>query len=208
LKEICANWNICQPLPPDWEFDAQRGEHYYAPHKFVSLPTGYTSEAAAALWDEGEVEITGLSNDRSEAFSRPFTTKLKKQNGTRKKGPPSRHSVSDPRHLTLRLDVSRYQDELVGDLLRAVRFHRDRNRQFFATLEKQQKSRRRMDQYDVDLKVWDIRKLGLSFPEIAKQVYPKAYGSYPSRRNPLIQRVTDHYHRAEKLILGGYKDLR
>jgi hypothetical protein len=208
LKDICAKWHICQPLPPDWEFDRTRGEHYYAPHKFVCLPTGYTAEAAAALWNEGDIEITGLRNDRSEAFSRPFTIKPKKQIDARKKTSPVRISILDPRHLTLRLDVSRSQDELVGDVLRAVRFHRDRNRQFFVTLEKKQKSRRRVDQYDVDLKVWDMRKLGLSFPEIAKQVYPKEYGSYPRRRNPLIQRVTDHYHRAEMLIVGGYKDLR
>jgi hypothetical protein len=206
LMGICTKWCICQPFPPDWEFDIKNGRHKYAPHHFVYLPTGYTSEVAAALWDAGNVEITGLTNDRSEAFSRPFTTK--KQNSPRKKASPVPHRIPDPRYLTLRLDVSRSQDELLDDLLKAARFHRDRHRQFFVALEKQQKSRRRLDQYDVDLKAWDMRKRGLSFREIARHVYPEEYGRYPNPRNPLVQRVTDHCHRAEKLILGGYKDLR
>jgi hypothetical protein len=207
LMEICANWNICQPLPPDWGFDIKTGRHEYAPNKFAYLPTGWNSEDAGALWHGGDMEITGLTNDRSEAFSRPFTTQPKKQGSPKKEASPVQQSVSDERHLTLRLDASRPTEELLGEVVNAVQLHRDRHRKFFATLEKQ-KSRRRLDQYDVDLKVWDLRKRGVSFPEIAKQVYPTEYRSHPPRTNPIVQRVTDHYRRAEKLILGGYKDLR
>jgi hypothetical protein len=48
LKEICTNWHICQPLPPDWKFDTKNGRHEYAPHQFVYLPTGYMNRSPAA----------------------------------------------------------------------------------------------------------------------------------------------------------------
>ena len=207
LKEICARWHICQPLSPEWEFHRERGKHYYAPQKSVSLPTGYTAEEAAALWDSNGVEIVGLSHDRSEAFSRPFITRSTKQQKT-KTTRAKQSKVADSRFLVLRIDASRSQEELLDDVVQALRLHRNRNPQFFGNSEKHTRSRRRLDQYDIDLKVWDMRKAGLTFPEIAKQLYTLEYSSYPPRKNPIVQRVADQYRRANKLIFGGYKDLR
>jgi hypothetical protein len=207
LKEICARWHICQPLSPEWEFDSKRGKHYYAPQKFVSLPTGYTAEEAAALWDSNGVEIVGLSHDKSEAFSRPFITRSTRQQKN-KTIRAKQSKASDPRFLMLQIDTSRSPEELLGEVVQALRLHRDRNRQFFGDSENHTRSRRRLDQYDIDLKVWDMRKIGLTFPEIAKQLYTLEYGSYPPRKNPIVQRVADQHKRAEKLIFGGYKDLR
>jgi hypothetical protein len=207
LQDICGKWHISQPLPHDWKFDFTRGRHYYSSREYVGLPTGYTSEAAAALWDGGDIEITGLSGDTSEAFRRPYRIKHKKQKLNTAKESAVEQSGSDQRYLTVRLDISHSKEDLLRDVVNALQFHRNQNRQFFAAIEKQ-KSRRRLDQYDHDLKVWDMRQSGSTFPEIAQQIYEREYRSHPSRKNPIVQRVTDHYRRADKLIRGGYKDLR
>src|SRR4051812_30749115 len=148
-----------------------------------SIQAGRQFDRTAEIWIGGVNVYFGTTSEPSGKVARSWHI-------TRKKSSPVRQTISDKRHLTLRLDVSRSQDEIVNDFLRAVQFHRDRNRHFFATLKKQQKSRRRLDQYDVYLKVWDMRKSGLSFPEIAKRVYSREYSLHPPRKNPIGQRVT------------------
>lgn len=126
-----------------------------------------------------------MSGDRSKAFSQPFITRSRKQKKIKER--PAAQNGSDPRYLTLRIDASRSQKELLDEIVKEIRFHRDRNRQSFASLQNQKKSRRRLDQYEADLKVWDMRKAGLTFRDIAKRLCTREYSSFPSRKNPIVQ---------------------
>lgn len=63
------------------------------------------------------------------------------------------------------------------------------------------KGRRRFDDYDVHLRVWDLNLNGKSVREIASIVFPDDYG------NSAVQKVRDHLDSATRLISGHYKDI-
>jgi len=207
LRAICIKWQIKEPFPPDWIFDSH-GEYESGPGNRVYLPTGCSADSAGSLFPQGPVERVrnrkGFHGRASEPVRNPFRWPL--QEARRK---TESQWEDDPRYLQLKLDVTRPQEALLEQTLTEIRFHRRKHSKFLAKfLSKAKfKSRRRLDQYDIYLKVWDLRQKGLSFPEIAKQLYPREYGPSPDPRNPIIQRVRDHYSRADELIQGGYKEL-
>lgn len=200
LKAICAKWCISDPFPPEWTFN-ERGYYAYRPSRLVSLPTGYTSENAAALWDlEGPVEL--VSGNRSGAF----TERLRRREPKIKKAQePSR--APDGLFLQIKIDVTRSQKELVAYITQAIRLHRDKLSRIGSVSVTKTRTRRRLDQYPVYLRVWDLRQAGRTFREIAQEIYPKEYPHHPTPRDPINQRVQDHFRRAEALIHGDYKEL-
>lgn len=107
-------------------------------------------------------------------------------------------------------------------------------------------SRKQFKLYGVYLKIWDLKKQGLTYKEIAAKIYPnepldyelepafddekygkrieelitkgktereayaiadKEFGT-GGKRNPTIQRVIDQYREAERLVNGGYLEIR
>lgn len=205
IMAICEKWCICQPLPPDWDFDQHTGLHYYRRGCAVSLPTGYTAEAARALWDEGEDEIIGLAPQKSEPFSQRFI--VKKSSAIKPR--MTKHATpSDRRYLTVTLDATKPMNELMDQLKRELRLHRLRNAVSLPTGSHLGRSRRRFDQYGLYLRVWDLcEREGLQFPDIARQVFPKETSPYARLNKAAIQKVRDHYRRAKELINGGYKEI-
>jgi hypothetical protein len=200
IGDICRKWQIAEPFSPDWQFDS-RGLYEYAPGRRVSLPTGYRVESCTLLWDYGPVEAVPDRSDR-DAFVERFRS-LRPRVVAKK---PVRKS-EDPKFLTLTLDVSLPQDVLIEQTLAAIRFHRRKHPEF-QTVDPTRRRRRRLDLYDVYLRVWDMRQSGSRFPRIASEIYPQEYAAYPKPRNPIVQRVMDHHRSASELIGGGYKDLK
>lgn len=62
--------------------------------------------------------------------------------------------------------------------------------------------RRRFEDYDIHLKVWDLKRRGKTTTEIAEAAFPK------DRRDSALQKVRDHLKSAKKLIGGHYKEIR
>jgi T6SS, Transcription factor, DNA binding domain len=200
LREICAKWRISDPFSPEWKFD-ESGSYEHAPRRRVSLPTGYTSEQAAALWDSAPVEL--VCGSRRGTFTERF--KLKRE--LREKTPRKKSAPQDPRLLPLRIDVTRPQRELIQLVLESVRRHRETLLWERSNCLTKKRTRRRLDQYEAYLSTWDLRQRGMSFPQIAEQLYPEQYPHHPVRKNPINQRVQDHFRRAKFLIQVGYKEL-
>jgi hypothetical protein len=199
LREICTKWSISDPFPPEWTFD-EFGFHAYAPRRFVSLPTGYKSEDAEFLWNTGPVEL--VRDNRRGAFTERF--KIQQRSAKESQG---KLRAPDSHLLLLRVDVTRPQKELLPDILSAIRLHRDKLSRAGSPDVTTKRGRRRLDQYSVYIRAWDLRQKGRSFREIAQEIYPKEYPHHPAPRNPITQRVLDHFRRAETLIHGGYKEL-
>jgi hypothetical protein len=199
LKELSAKWCISDPFPPEWTFD-EFGFHAYVPRRLVSLPTGYTSEDAAFLWNTGPVEL--VRGNRRGDFIERF--KMRQRAVKESQG---KMRVPDSHLLLLQVDVTRPQKELVPDILSAIRLHRDKLSRAGSLAVTTKRARRRLDQYSIYIRVWDLRRKGRSFREIAQEIYPKEYPHHPARKNPINQRVLDHFRRAETLIHGGYKEL-
>ena len=191
-RQICRKWRICDPFPPDWDFDQQTGLHEYKPGLTAYLPTGYSSERAAACWElpletldhlvkkaaQEELEAVRLSDPDQEDFYRYVRSKL---------------------------DVRRPLRELLEQVKKEVEFGKRRYEKFLLREGKempktQSEKRRRLDTYQRYLQVWDLHQQGLTFARIAQQIY--------SGQSEARQRVVDQYKRAGELIQGDYKDLR
>jgi hypothetical protein len=203
LTEMCVKWQITEPVPPDWTFDAH-GLHRCGPNVRVYIPTDCTPDRAGHLWNQGPVElIENLPQPQpGDPVRSPFRWLSVKP--CRK---TSDEETDNPRFLHLKLDVARTQAELIQQTLDSVQFHRRKYARQLKSLKGRPQTRRRLNQYAEYLKVWDLRKSGLRLYQIAMRLYPIEYKSYPKTKNPIIQRVTDHYARAKQLIDGGYKEL-
>jgi hypothetical protein len=64
------------------------------------------------------------------------------------------------------------------------------------------KSRRRLKDYDTHLKIWDYDRKHKTVPQIAAIVFPN------ENRENAIQKVRDQLRATEKLISGGYAEIR
>jgi hypothetical protein len=201
LKELCRKWEIIDPFPPLWTFDS-RGIYEYGPGWREAVPTGFSSEDAAIIWDYGRIELVHIEGDLPPFGSR--YRPLLADAPARKRN--QRHD--DPRYVHLKLDATRSTRELLKQIKKTIEIHRKKHSKVLSELSRKHNTRRRLDLYPLYLKAWDLRLGGNTFTEIARQMYPREYAAYPRRRNPWIQRVTDYYTRATELIMGGYKELR
>jgi hypothetical protein len=199
LKEICRKWEVTDPFPPHWTFDSH-GIHEYAPGWREFVPTGQTAEGAAHLWDCGPIELVDIKGELPPFGSRYRS--LSTEAAARKRD----QRQNDYRNVYLRLDATRPTSELLRQTKKRIEIHRKKYSGIFSESSPQQKTRRRLGQYPLYLKTWDLRSQGKTFSEIARQLYPREDSAY-SRRS-LVQRVIDHYKRAKELIMGGYKELR
>lgn len=195
LKKLCRKWQISDPFCPDWTFD-ERGYYEYAPGWIEAVPTWETAESAGYIWDYGPIELVP-GTEKPQGFAIRFRSAKKGPDALKMPRPEK-----DSRNLLhVKLDTSHPTRELLKRVKRAIELHRRRY-----PAPSQSKTRRRLDQYPLYLKVWDLRLQDKSFSEIAKQVYSREFSASSSQS--LIQRAIDHYDRARELILGGYKDLR
>jgi|HubBroStandDraft_6_1064221.scaffolds.fasta_scaffold01558_7 hypothetical protein len=204
LTKICMKWQITEPVPPDWTFDVH-GLHRCGRSVRVYIPTDCTADRAGHLWNQGPVEL--INNLPRPQPGEPVRSAVRWLSAKPRRKTTAKEKKDNPRFLHLKLDVTRTRAELIQQTLDSVQFHRKRYAQQLKVMERKPEKRRRLDQYEVYLKVWDLRREGLHFHQIAKRLYPVEYESYPKPNNPIIQRVTDHHSRAKQLIEGGYKEL-
>jgi hypothetical protein len=64
------------------------------------------------------------------------------------------------------------------------------------------KSRRRLKDYDTHLKIWDLSKKQKTAAQIAGIIFPN------ENRDSAIQKVRDHLRATQKLVSGGYAEIR
>jgi hypothetical protein len=64
------------------------------------------------------------------------------------------------------------------------------------------RARRRLKDYDTHLKIWDLKRKNKSVSTIAKLAFPN------EQKDSSLQKVQDHLRAANKLISGGYKEIR
>jgi|SRR5215469_1661434 len=62
--------------------------------------------------------------------------------------------------------------------------------------------RRRFEDYDTHLRVWDLKQRGRTVKEISRTVFPHDH------TESVLQKVQDHLKSAKRLIWGAYKEIR
>jgi hypothetical protein len=178
-KEICERWQIADPCPPEWEF---KKSGFHPVHWFtVCVPTDCSKEDAGEGWDI------------------PKSPTVDKEGRERVPKPPeSKQDLPPDYECVLKLDL-RYP------LARLLRQARDRVRKRKTAYDALHPTptptvRRRLDSYDVYLKVWDLRAQNMPFAAIGEFVFPGQAG--------VAKRASDSFRRAKELIEGGYRELR
>jgi hypothetical protein len=182
-KTICERWQIRDPFSPEWNF-GRSGSRRFKRHWELFLPTDCSKGAAGKMWDLPDFLLS----------EKEFSTKLVKSTRP-KRGPRLDHE------LTLVFDLRLPLDRLLHEAKDRIKTRKavyDRMRS--AVPKTTPTVRRRLDLYDVYLRVWDLRADNQTFPAIGELVF--------LGQATATQRATDSFQRAKELIGGRYKELR
>jgi len=191
--EICGKWHVENPFSPDWTFD-KSGRHEYKPEKCAYLPTGRSAESASSSWRF----LERMPIERGE-LPREADRKLRLLRERTQKDPY--------RYVQVTLDVTQPLKKLLEKTRRQIQFGQERYEHMVGDKKgKERTRRRRLDQYDKYLEIWDLRQKGLKFSQIAQRVFPREYGALRLRDAQLQlprELGTDYKHRVEELTAQG-----
>jgi hypothetical protein len=177
LTELCRKWQVREIFPPelDWEealLASQREDQRMLPPSWFPVDENGDSRKIREL----------------------------KEMGFMGKGQMTKVCEN---HLLIQFDLNSPMKDLweyaKGILSSAQRTYRKE-------MEKQgvklPRGRRRFNDYQLHLRVWDLKHEGKSNAETAKSIFPKY------SRDSALSRVRDHLKAANKLISGHYREIR
>jgi hypothetical protein len=177
IVRLCVKWDICDLQPPTRRF-AKEPQWGFKPDRPSSPPTGIAPELN---WDYR------LMDD------------LMKMGFTGTGGNARRYGHL----LLLEFDLKWPMKDLVDFTRRVlVRAQENYKSGLQERGERYPKGRRRFEDYDLHLKIWDLKEGGKSISQIAAKVFPT------DTKETSLQRVQDHLRSAQKLIRGHYKEIR
>jgi hypothetical protein len=105
--------------------------------------------------------------------------------------------------LGLELDLDRPLKDLVKYaqyvLVRAIENYKQEVQELGVKLPK---SRRRLEDYDTQLKIWDLSQKKMTVKQISEIVFPN------ETRESALQKVRDQLRATQKLVSGGYAEIR
>lgn len=175
ILKLCQKWRIGNLFPPDWKFDRAKGTHRIPGWEW-GVPTDVSAEMN---WD-----LDFLSKVLGMGFTSNVTS------GTRHRN-----------ILAAEFDLNWPMKDLVDHAKRLLAYGK---KNYENELKKLglggPKARRRLRDYGLHLKVWDLSKRGWTPSRIAAKVF-----GY--KGEPALGRVLDHLKAAEKLISGHYKEI-
>jgi hypothetical protein len=187
LSEICKKWQIHDVCSPEWNF-SKAGYYDHKPRLAVCVPTGCTAKNAGNVWSLAALEgdILGHADELQGQLQRSTPPKIDTQ-----------------RFVQVTFDGARTKKELLRQATAAIELARARYESYARNsgnnVPTERKPRRRFSEYQNYLRIWDLRKQGMTFEQIAEEVFPGQNAH---------QRAWDNYKRAEQLIQGEYKELR
>lgn len=177
IAKLCHKWQIGNLFSPDWKFNRKNGRRKFR-RATMFLPTAIAPELnwnlsyMRSLMDWG---FTG-TGDSARRYSN---------------------------HLVIEFDLNWPLKDLLQYAAYVLRRARGNYAWELGRLNIETKNtRRRFEDYQRHLKVWDLAQQGKSAAEIADFLFPREI-PYSSQ-----QKVRDHLRRAKKLVSGGYQDIR
>jgi len=176
-----GNFDIAKLIPYEWAF-GKTGEYELRPGLFVHVPKRFMFRS------HGDVHSFGVASLAEEAKT------LSGWEESEEWTPEYADAL-----LYFRVDITFPVENLIAKFEREIRNARKAFSQTYGRLPRRElRPRRRFEEFDCYLRVWDLKQQGLSLPKIARQLYPEIEA---------LERVTDHYRRAKELIAGGYREI-
>jgi hypothetical protein len=176
ILRLCQKWKIGNLFPPDWRFDRKTGLHKI-PGRQWGLPTGINAEMNWDLEFMGDLIDMGFTGTGNSA---------------------RRHGNV----VLAEFDLNWPMKDLLHYAKKVLAYAKENyNRE----LKKQglgvPSGRRRFEDYDTHLRIWDLKQQGKRLTEIAETIFPTDSKEYA------LPRVRDHLKAAGKLISGHYKEI-
>jgi hypothetical protein len=197
-KAICERWNITDPFPPSWDFDAnctrlERGSTLFIP----TLDRGHS-------WDLPVVD-PGSNTDAESEFDPTLRYFEETENGFADTE-ESWKDAEDIRFVRVEIDITKPLKRINAIVEREVGWARRIFENTVGSLPKiRKRSRIRLSDYEICLQVWKLREKGLTFPQIAALMFPNENRIDDVERN--AKRVRTQYNRARELIETGYQQI-
>jgi hypothetical protein len=177
---LMKKWDTRKLVPYDWVFD-ESGRYELRPGVFVEIPVRFWESVRGEVGRIRESELRRESERRINVIDEVV---------------PDEYWDED---IYLRVRITFPIETLISKIEAEIRKARREYKQTYGFLQRKEvHPRRRFDQFEMYLKVWDLKQQGLSLPKIAKRLYPGMHA---------LDRVTDHYRRAKELIGGRYREL-
>ena len=196
-KEICKRWGVSDPFDPSWIFDTagirnERGSR-------VSMPL-FTSSDDHQEWDLEAVDPALFPTEEEQ-----IRELLKGVPDTIVE--PTRRGTNDRRFIRVEIDITKPNKTSIAEVQRRIDLARRLYEAHVGPLpDPRKKPRLRLDQYESYLKVWQLRKEGKTFEQIAREVFPREMEN-ADQFSPGVDKARNHYRRASELVAGGYRQI-
>jgi hypothetical protein len=174
ISRLCHKWRIGNLFPPDWRFNRKTGLRRVAGDREMFPPTSIAPELNWDLHHMSDLIEMGFTGTADSAHQYGNLVRIE-------------FNLNWPMK-----DLVKYAKYVLG---RAMENYKDELKEAGLKIPK---SRRRFEDYDLHLTVWDLREKGKSPTEIV--------GLVPGVHN--IQNVQDHLKAARNMISGGYSEIR
>ena len=191
-KTICERWKLTNPFSPSWKFESNcmRKEG----RATVVIPT-LDCDGGHYGWDLKAID-PALFPDPTAGIEEA----LKDIDcETTDKEP----SINNPRYLRVEIDVAKSMKQILNHVEKEVEFAKriyERKIDPIREAKKGYPTRiKGAEDYSGYLRVWDLRKQGKTFKEIAAVEFPTEM-SWDSPLNPVVDRVRAQYKRACELM--------
>lgn len=175
ILALCQKWEIGNFFPPNWKFDKAKGIHRISGYEW-GLPTGISAEMN---WD-----LDFLSKLSAWGFTSNVTSGRRHKN-----------------ILAVEFDLNWPMKDLITHVKRLLASGQKSYRKELAEHGiRPRRGRRRLQDYDEHLKIWDLRQKRWTLTQIAENVFgdKSEFG---------VGRVRDHLKAARKLISGHYREI-
>jgi hypothetical protein len=178
IAQLCEKWKIGNLYPPKWKFNRKHARRKIGSRE-IGPPTGI---AAELNWDFDVMrELLEMGFIGTADSARRYRNLVLIEFDLDR---PLKDLTWYAKYVLTRA-LENYKTELSDLGLRTPRG-----------------GRRRLEDYDAHLTIWDMKQSGKSIPEIAASKFSA------EDRDAALQKVRDHLKAAQKLISGGYSEIR
>jgi len=174
ISRLCHKWEIGNLFPPHWKFSRRTSFRKVAKTREMLPPTSIAPELNWDLEHMSDLIEKGFTGTADSAYRYGNLVRIE-------------FDLNRPLK-----DLLKYASYVLG---RAMNNYSDEARELGL---KTPRGRRRLADYDLHLRVWDLNEKGTPLTKIVE--------SLPGVNS--VQSIHDHLRAARRLIAGGYKEIR
>jgi hypothetical protein len=210
VEAFSRKWGVRWPCPPTYTFNPD--DLNYFSDNGTDITQNYWNSPISSLRCDLRLDanIGKLAEELYDFVNPTLGSYRKRFGGTAVEEPISREKEQSLLVFRVRPGLGKERNyELFHQFMRKIEWP-NRN-----DLKERSTKRFHLKKYSSYLQVWDLKHSdpSLTWTEIAKRLYPKKFNQYSSgsligEKNSATQQVIDQYKSAQRLIAGGFQEIR